>query len=301
MDIRGRTQGNIKLIEARNLRILKLNTVHKAIACWGLSLLITPLALAKETPQTPTKVISQTQTLDAYPEKEGVESNEISAQVAACETRFVSQDIEERFQSIQSGLEADYANGLPRQIKTDLIRVRDDIDQLSSKLFDVNKNNSQEINHIVQLTIDYLEKMISLIPKAHRIAPQVREQYVLPFTTISSIRAEYQDCLAQAKMQENQSRPLASASDKEQNKFHHLTVELEQLNNHLYTLQTSKVHRFITYRAKMLRQLELYNKQKVDGEKLTKQIPKMIHKVHQEIEKMLPALELSKDYLTLAH
>ena len=105
----------------------------------------------------------QEDSLTQYPDKEGA-TELVNPQMAACQAILVNEDIESRYKKIQDALEADYAQGMPKQLKTDLVRVRDDIDGLSVKLFEVDTSNSQEVNHIIQLTIDYLEKMISHLP-----------------------------------------------------------------------------------------------------------------------------------------
>lgn len=219
-----------------------------------------------------------------------------------CQTSLVNQDIESRYKKIQDALEADYAQGLPKQLKTDLIRVRQDIDGLIGKLFDVDNSNSQEVNHIAQLTIDYLEKMISLVPKAHRIAPVLRDRYVVPFTNISSIKAEHQDCLMKAAVEEVKAdKTLVASNESSINIYKKLTTELERLNNNLYKLQTSDVQRFISYRAKILEKLEDYNKNQGSAVAITNDIPQILNNVHREIETLIPGLELSKEYLTFAH
>ena len=215
-----------------------------------------------------------------------------------CRAILVNHDIENRYLKIQKNLESDYKEGMPKQLKTDLIRVREDIDGLTTKLFDVNNKNPQEVNHIVQLTVDYLEKMISLLPKANRIAPMVRDRYVVPFTNMNSIRAEHQECLMRAAIEDVQKKDVASGESTESsaNIYRKLTHELEKLNESLYTLQTTDVQRFITYRARLLNQLESYNKDPKEGGRITAKIPKVLNSVHNEIERLIPGLELSKNY-----
>ncbi len=225
-----------------------------------------------------------------------------TAMVNECDAILVNHDIEARYKKIQEALEADYAQGMPKQLKTDLIRVRQDIDALTVKLYEVDPNNTQEVNHITQLTVDYLEKMISLLPKANKIAPQVRDRYVVPFTNISSIKAEHQECLMKQAVAEVRDKDVASESDEPSiNIYRKLTSELERLNSSLYTLQTTDVDQFVSYRSRLLSQLEDFNETRKNGATITGEIPPILHNVHREIEKLLPGLELSKDYLTLAH
>ncbi len=230
------------------------------------------------------------------------QASESSAIDDECQAIMVNQDIESRYKKIQEALEADFAQGMPKQLKTDLVRVREDIDSLTVKLYDVDTEDSQEVNHIAQLTIDYLEKMISLLPKATRIAPQVRDRYVVPFTNISSIRAEHQDCLMKAAVDQvkDQEAP-ADTGEAAINIYQKLTQEMERLNTNLYTLQTTDVQRFVNYRAYLLRNLEAYNKDQKPAQAVTAELPLVLNNVQREIEKLLPGLELSKEYLTVAH
>jgi uncharacterized protein (DUF342 family) len=85
------------------------------------------------------------------------------------------------------------------------------------------------------------------------------------------------------------------------NIYKKLTQELEQLNNNLYSLQTSNVQRFIGYRTNIISQQTLYNENQISGAALSVKIPEVLNSVHQEIEKMIPGLELSEGYLSLAH
>lgn len=241
----------------------------------------------------------QEDSLTQYPDKDGA-SQTVNPQMAACQAILVNEDIESRYKKIQDALEADYAQGMPKQLKTDLVRVRDDIDGLSVKLFEVDTNNSQEVNHIVQLTIDYLEKMISLVPKANRIAPQVRDRYVIPFTNISSVKADHQDCLMKAAVEDVKAKGPAT-DEPSINIYKQLTSELERLNSNLYVLQTTDVQRYVGYRSQLMRGLEKYNKTNKNASALTGEIPVILNNVHREIEKLIPGLELSKDYLTVAH
>ncbi len=237
----------------------------------------------------------------SYPQKPEQKDETQSKITDQCHSLLVSQDIEKRYKKVQSALEADYAEGMPKQLRTDLVRVRKDIDSLSVKLFEVNSSNSQEVNHIVQLTIDYLDKMISLLPKANKVAPKVRDQYVVPFTNISSIKAEHQDCMMQAAIEGVKNDEPVKSNGASINIYKKLTSELERLNENLYVLQTTDVQRFVSYRAKLLKKLERYNQDKEQAVALTSEIPSILNNVHREIETLLPGLELSTEYLTVAH
>lgn len=265
-----------------------------ALICVILS--TTSLSLAEEAPTLPAVTVEE--------ETEIIPTNtpeEVIERPDPCKRIIVNQDIENRYKKIQDALEADYAQGMPKQIKTDLIRVRKDIDGLIVKLFEVDTNNNQEVNHIAQLAIDYLEKMISLVPKANRIAPRVRDQFVIPFTNISSIKADYQECLMKAAVEEARSKPLAANDEPSINVYRKLTTELERLNNNLYTLQTTDVQKFISLRSKIMRRLERYNKTNENAIAVTGDLPQILNGVHRDIETLIPGLELSKDYLTVAH
>jgi len=217
-----------------------------------------------------------------------------------CRAFLVNKDIEIRYQKIQKDLETDYKEGLPNQLKMNLIGIRRDIDSLTVKLFDVDYNDSQEINNITKLTIDYLERMIGILPKANKIGPQIRDRYVVPFTNINSIKAEHQDCLMQAAIEDVKNKKAEpDVQGASINIYEKLTAELEHLNKNLYTLQTTDVSRFISYRAKLLADLENYNKSQANGFSLTTKIPQVLNTVHTEIERLLPGLELSKKYYSI--
>ncbi len=279
--------------------ILRMQPVRKwmVISLFGVVLIQSHHLYAQDLP--PVEVIEE---VEAIPEQ--TEPQQTAYVDEQCQAIIVNQDIEDRYKKIQSALEADYAQGMPKQIKTDLIRVRDDIDSLTVKLFEVDSSNSQEVNHIAQLTIDYLDKMISLLPKANQIAPKVRDRYVVPFTNINSLRAEYQECMMEAAVAQVKDQDTASVSDAEEpsiNIYKKLTKEMERLNNNLYTLQTTDVERYVSYRNQVMKNLEAYNKGEKQAVAVTSDLPQVLNKVHREIETLIPGLELSKEYLTVAH
>ncbi len=223
-------------------------------------------------------------------------------QEEACQTTLVSQDLERKYLEIQRRLESDFKRGMPKQLRTDLVRVRTDIDDLIGQLFDIDTNNPQEINHIVQLTVDYLEKMIGLLPKANKIAPMVRDRYVVPFTNISSIKAEHQECLMKNAIAEVKEKNIASDDgEASMNTYRKLTEELKNLNQSLYTLQTTDVQKFINFRADLLYKLEKFNKRSESGSQVTANIPKILNSVHNEIERLLPGLQLSENFYSTFH
>lgn len=222
-------------------------------------------------------------------------------EVEVCRSHLVNQDLEDRYENIQEKLEKDFNQGLPKQLRSDLIEVRKQVDALSVKAFDLNDDSSQEINQITQQTIDSLERIIGLLPKASALAPQVREQYVVPFTNISSIRAERQDCLmkvaiADAKAEIEDKKEVSSG-----NIYKKLTSELNELNQNLYKLETTDVQKFIGLRTTLLNRLEQYNKKPKQNSKLSQNIPEVLNSLQSEIEKVLPGLELSKKYYSIAH
>ncbi len=277
--------------------ILRMLPIRRGMVVWlfGLVLIQSHHLYAQDLP--PVEVVEEVET--SVDEQKPQETAYVDEK---CQAIIVNQDIEDRYKKIQSALEADYAQGMPKQIKTDLIRVRDDIDSLTVKLFEVDSSNSQEVNHIAQLTIDYLDKMISLLPKANQIAPKVRDRYVVPFTNINSLRAEYQECMMEAAVAQVKDQDTVSTSEEPSiNIYKKLTKEMERLNNNLYTLQTTDVERYVSYRNQIMKNLEAYNKGDKQAVAVTSDLPQVLNKVHREIETLIPGLELSKEYLTVAH
>ncbi len=248
------------------------------------------VAEKEKTPSEPEVDESQEQNLQALNAPNPAEEK--------CQTTLVGQDLEKKYHEIQKRLESDFKRGMPKQLRTDLTRVRKDIDELIGQLFDVDDKNPQEVNHIVNRTIDYLEKMITLLPKANKIAPMVRDRYVIPFTNISSIKAEHEECLmkhAVAEVKESE-KDLASSNEPSINIYRKLTEELKNLNQNLYTLQTTDVQKFINFRADLLYKLEKFNQKKGKGSQVTANIPKVLNSVHTEIERLLPGLQLSENF-----
>ena len=214
-----------------------------------------------------------------------------------CETSPVHKDIENRYNQIRKELEQGFNQGLPKKLKEDLTDVSRDIDKLSSQTFDMDSSNPQEINLLTQKTVDQLEKMIGLLPKASKLAPRMRQQYVMPFTNMNSIRAEHQNCLMELAIQEsqNQKTPIKNSG----NIYKKLTSELNQLNQELYKLETTDVERFIGYRSQLLSYLEKYNTDGVSTVSPSEKIPEILNSVQTEIEKILPSLQLSKTYYSI--
>ena len=223
----------------------------------------------------------------------------VSTSIEACEITLVNQDIEKRYQAIQKKLEQDFNNGLPKKLRTDLVGLRKDIDALTLQSFDLDSDNSQEMNLITQKTIDHLEKMISLLPQASGLAPKVRTQYVVPFTNINSLKADHQDCLMKIAIADAKSQINEKETESSENIYKKLTSELNQLNKNLYRLETTDVQKFIGLRAQLLLDLESYNKSQDQQTQLAQQLPQILNSVQSEIERLLPGLQLSKKYYSI--
>lgn len=224
------------------------------------------------------------------------------AEVSACESYIVNKDLEDRYDKLRAQMEKDYQSGVPHQIKSELVNVRKQVDQLMAKLFELDSSNSQEVNHITLQTISHLETMISLIPKANRMAPKVLDHYMVPFTNISSLKAEHQECLMKAAIEEAKSQNQKSMASNESsfNVYRNLSEQLQEMNKNLYRLQTSDVGHFIGLRAQLIKNLEDFNKQPPGTVNITSNIPTVLNAVHTEIEKLIPGLELPEKYYTLA-
>ncbi|MEM7646977.1 MAG: hypothetical protein AAF203_08715, partial [Pseudomonadota bacterium] len=135
-------------------------------------------------------------------------------------------------------------------------------------------------------------------------APQVRDQYVVPFTNMNSLKADQQDCamkLAVQQVKDEETSEKAQESEKSLNIYKSLTQELSRMNDNLYVLQTSDTQKYIALRANLLGQLEQYNKK--GGQTsfaFERELPKVLNSVQTEIEDLLPGLSLSKKYHAFA-
>ena len=220
----------------------------------------------------------------------------------ACENFAVTSEIENRYAKIRENLEKDYNSGIPHKLKTELIKLRSETDKISQKIFDVADINTQEVNSLVKDTIDRLEKFIQLVPEISNNAPKVRDQYVVPFTNISSLKAEHQECLMTMAIEQAKNQVKDEPQIEEDlNIYKNLTHELNSLSNYLYRAETTDVQKFIQLRSELLSSLEEYNKSKEvsSPNKVVKNIPKTINAVQSEIEKLLPGLQLSKKYYSI--
>ena len=214
-----------------------------------------------------------------------------------CESILINADIENRYKKIKKNMEQSFSQGLPKKIKENLIQISQKIDKLSLQTFDMNPENHQEINLLTQQTIDQLEKMIGLLPKASKLAPKMRKQYVMPFTNLNSIKAEHQNCLMEIAVKESQSQNIKVENSG--NIYKQLTSELNQLNQELYKLETTDIERFIGYRSQLLSSLERYNTNDTSSASPSEKIPEILNSVQTEIEKIIPSLQLSKTYYSI--
>lgn len=226
-----------------------------------------------------------------------------SMEKSTCETYVINSEIENRYDSIRENLEKNFNSGLPHQLKGKLVDLRSETDELTQKMFDTSSLSEQEVSSLLQETLNRLEKFIQLLPEIVDNAPKVRDQYVVPFTNISSLKAEHQDCLMsvaieQAQTEAKEQRQEASSS---LNIYKKITDELNHLNDNLYLAETSDVQKFIQIRAQLLELMESYNKehQVTEKQKIVSNIPMAINAVQSEIEKLLPGLQLSENYYSL--
>ena len=214
-----------------------------------------------------------------------------------CEAVLTNVDMENHYNRIRKNLEQGFNQGLPKKLKEDLIQVSGKLDKLSLQTFDMDPDNPQEINILTQQIIIQLEKMIGLLPKASKLAPKMRKQYVIPFTNLNSIKAEHQNCLMEIAIKESQNQDIKVENSG--NIYKQLTSELNQLNQELYKLETTDIERFIGYRSQLLSYLEKYNTNKVPSPSHSEKIPEILNSVQTEIEKILPSLQLSKTYYSI--
>ena len=223
-----------------------------------------------------------------------------------CSSILIQKDFEDHYNKIREQLEQGFNQGLPKKLSDQLTAINQNIDRLSLQVFDINPDNSQEINLLVQGTIDQLEKIISLIPKLSNLAPKIRTDYIMPFSNMNSIGAEHQNCLMEIAIKEIQTQDRDTKIKNSGNIYKKLTSELNQMNQSLYTLQTTRVEQFIGYHSQLLSSLEKYNaKEKGQNiktlarEKISEEIPLILNSVQTEIDKIQPGLQLSKNYYSI--
>ena len=223
-----------------------------------------------------------------------------------CQAFLVNKSIEDQYNKIRAGFEKDFKSGLPYQLKTKLVAMRSNIDLLSGKSFDLEFNNQQEVNSMVKETLDQLESFIQILPAVANNAPKMRDQYIVPFTNINSLRAEQQACLLNAeidKIKEEVSNPTMKEETQitDANIYQTLTEELNKLNANLYQAETLDVQKYVALRANLLNDLAQYNKEQDPqiARQIVAKIPQSIHSIQSEIEKLLPSLQLSEKYVSI--
>lgn len=224
-----------------------------------------------------------------------------TATVTQCEAEIINKDLEDRYEKIRKKLELGFAQGEPQKIKSHFLELRKRLDKLNLEFYDIESNNTQEINFMAQNILSSLEDLLKLLPQATKVAPQVREEVVVPFTNISSLIADNQECLMKAAVLEAQKEITNSKVEiSSSNIYKKLTAELRDLNENLYKLETTDIQRFVDLRGQLLKQIENYNNNKSIDQQLSQNFPQMINSMQSEIERVIPGLELSKEYLTLA-
>jgi hypothetical protein len=230
-----------------------------------------------------------------------------TAESYVCENIIIDADFEQKFQEIQNNLEEDFNQGAPKKIKGELLEVRGKIDQLTLNVFDLKKPDSQEFHHFANQTLQALDQLIELMPRASAIAPKMRVQYVVPFANISSLKADYYDCMMRAAIEQAQEEIQTSGEIEVQNEdrsqtYKKLSKELNDLNKNLYHLETADLQKLISYRAQIINEIERFNQQGQPESydfTIAQEFPELLNSVHNEIEKVLPGLQLSKNYYSL--
>ena len=224
-----------------------------------------------------------------------------------CSVILNQKDFEDHYNKTRVQLEKAFNQGLPKKLSDELIEINQKVDKLSLQVFDMNPDNPQEINLLVQKTIEQLEKVINLIPKISNLAPKMRKQYVMPFTNMNFIGAEHQNCLTEIAIEEIQNQNTDKQTRKSGDIYKKLISELDQMNQNLYKLQTTRIERFIGYHSQLLSSLEKENTKKNENqntetsivENISKKIPLILNSVQTEIDKIQPSLQLSKTYYSL--
>ena len=226
-----------------------------------------------------------------------------------CSSILIQKDFENHYKKTREKLEEGLNQGLAKKLSDELMSINRNIDRLSLQVFDMNTDNSQEVNLLVQKTIDQLEKIIRLIPEISILAPKIRKQYVMPFTDMNSMGAEYQNCLMELAIEEIQSQDRDIKIKNSGSIYKKLTSELNQMNQSLYTSQTFRVEQFIGYHSQLISALEEYNTYNTKGkdqddktsvrENISGKIPLILNSVQTEIDKVRPGLQLSKTYYSI--
>lgn len=218
-----------------------------------------------------------------------------------CKTLLVSADLEQRYKKLQNKMKEDLSSGVPHELKNSFIKVREKIDLLAVQLFELEEKDNQSVNQTVNQVLVQLEQMIGLVPKVNELAPQMRDQYVIPLTNIDSLRADHEHCLMQAAIRKVSEDSSDSGNDLESSfaTYNKLTEELERLNNDLYKLQTTKVEKFIGLRDEVLQSLAAYNNGQKGPHQLSTEIPEILNILHRDIEEIMPGLEVPKVYYSL--
>ncbi|MCB0376892.1 MAG: hypothetical protein KDD33_00240 [Bdellovibrionales bacterium] len=219
----------------------------------------------------------------------------------ACEAFLVSNDLEEKYEKLRKNLEKDFESGLPFQLRKKLNELRKQTDQVSVKLFDIEKSSGQEINNLVSEAIGQLDSFIALLPEISNNAPKVRDAYVVPITNLSSLRADHQECLMKAAVENVKAHAGAEREVSSASVYSKLTEEMNRLNSSLYLAETSDVQKFVALRTDLYKALESYNKSQNpdDLNNVLQKIPRSVNGLQAEIEKIMPGLELSKKYFSI--
>ena len=201
--------------------------------------------------------------------------------------------MENRYQKIRKKMEQDFQQGPPKKLKEDLTYLEKKVDKISLQIFDLNPDSPQEVKRLAQQTLNQLEEIIRILPKASELALRMRTQYVVPFTTINSIKAEYQDCLGGLDIEEDQNQKTKNSV------YRQLTSEFKELNQELYDLETKNISLFVGYRSQLLLDLEKYNENKNPMSSPSQRVPEILNSVQREIGKILSNLQLSKFYYSV--
>lgn len=214
-----------------------------------------------------------------------------------CHSPIDPQDPVTNHSSMQAELQKTYNEGIPKKLREQLVAVRSQVDTLSGKFFSVNSHDSQTVETMIKATVRMLDQLIQLLPDMQSMAPDIRMKIVLPFTNINSLVADYIDCLNNVAIADTHKKDDLGGIKTMDNPFKDLSPELTELNTSLYDLETFE-SQYSRYRSDFATIDE-------DGNEVFKisnlqQIPAVLNAIQLDIEDIMPALELTKNYASLA-
>lgn len=223
-----------------------------------------------------------------------------SEKIVVCENRD-QKDLEKQFDELRKSLENGFQQGLPAQLRGELVKSRETSDDLTLQVLDTHIENEQEINGLVKKMLDHLDEFIVLVPKVSNHAPKVRDEFVIPFSNVSSLRSETKECFV-AEVDQNSGEIKETATETTNiNKFALITDELNRLNHNLYEAQTISPQKYLSYKAELQEMIEKYNNSRdlYSANQIKSRVPEILNNMQTEIDVLLPGFQLSTKYMAV--